>query len=163
MSNPATIFAPYEADDVAYAFVQKGIIESNFVTQMKLQKILYFAHGLHLAQYHAPLIKETFQAWKFGPVIPRIYHTYKLYGSMPITNTDIAYLVDRPAPHFNDEANEIIEVTWKTLKNIDGIKLSQWTHQDDSPWKKHYEEQVLSKEIPNEEIERYFAEKFIKK
>ena len=78
----------YPASLIAQLFVKKGIEEGNPITQMKLQKVVYFAHGLYLGSQRKPLIKESFQAWKFGPVVPDIYHTYKLYGSAPITDTD---------------------------------------------------------------------------
>ncbi|MGN6477898.1 MAG: Panacea domain-containing protein, partial [Flavipsychrobacter sp.] len=63
----------YPASVIAYAFVIKGIEEGNPVTQMKLQKLVYFANGIYLAQGYGPLIKESFQSWEYGPVVPEIY------------------------------------------------------------------------------------------
>ena len=85
----------YPASFIANGFLTRAIQEGNLITQMKLQKILYFAQGLHLATYGTPLIQENFQAWKFGPVIPEIYQIYKFYGSEPITDTTLADNVNR--------------------------------------------------------------------
>ena len=52
---------------------------------MKLQKLAYFAHGWNLAIRNTPLINESVEAWKFGPVIPSLYHDVKGYGMEPIT------------------------------------------------------------------------------
>ena len=152
----------YSAAIIAYAFVKRGIEDGNPVTQMKLQKLVYFAHGLHLANYGEPLINEKFQAWKFGPVVPAIYHEYKLYGSSPIVDTDLLFLIGDPDQYdaslnnMDEKAAKMIAVTWGGLKDTSAIQLSNWTHKQDSPWQKNYTEGVNDIVIPNEEIEQYF-------
>ena len=67
-------FTMYSSVLIAGQFVNLGVKENNPVTQMKLQKMVFFAHGLHLALNNGdPLIREKFLAWKFGPVVPTIY------------------------------------------------------------------------------------------
>lgn len=153
----------YPASLIAQIFVNKGIEEGNPVTQMKLQKMVYFAHGLYLAAYNKqPLIKETFQAWKFGPVVPDIYHTYKFYGSTPINDTKwiLRSDVNPDDTPIDENARKIIDYTWNTLKGINAVKLSNWTHQEGSPWAQHYVPGVNETFIPNDEIGTYF-ERFI--
>jgi uncharacterized phage-associated protein len=154
----------YSAAIIAYAFVKKGIEDGNPVTQMKLQKLVYFAHGLHLALYGEPLISEKFQAWKFGPVVPAIYHEYKFYGSSPIVNTDLLFLFgdveqyDEALAKLDSKAKKAIALTWGALKDSSAIQLSNWTHKKDSPWEKNYTDGVSDIVIPNEEIQKYFKE-----
>jgi len=74
----------YSALTIANFFVRKGLLEKITVSPMKLQKLIYFAHGWHLAFFDKPLIKEDIQAWAYGPVIPAIYHIYKNYGNTTI-------------------------------------------------------------------------------
>ena len=113
----------YSASVIAYAFVQKGIEEGTFVTQMKLQKMVYFAHGYHLARYNEPLIREEFEAWKFGPVVPSIYQSYKLYGSDMIIDTG---LIAKPVNDGNKPEDfppsvlEAIDYTWQVTKKTNG-------------------------------------------
>ena len=159
----------YPASVIAFAFVNKAIEEGNPITQMKLQKILYFAQGVHLAlnDKDHPLIKETFQAWKYGPVIPEIYREYKFYGSAPITDTTLITLFhgdiyEKMVEELDEKAKKTIEITWQNTKEIDGLKLSNWTHSVDSPWHKHYKEGVTDLPIPNEDIYDYFS-KFMEK
>src|SRR5215203_2690640 len=123
----------YSTSVIAYAFVKKGIAAGKPVTQMKLQKMVYFAHGYHLAKYGEPLIKEDFEAWQFGPVIPSIYNEFKLYGSDPIQMEETDKL-ETELRTLSPEANDAINYTWEATKDISAYKLSGWTHKRDSPW-----------------------------
>ncbi|HEX8314816.1 MAG TPA: type II toxin-antitoxin system antitoxin SocA domain-containing protein [Flavisolibacter sp.] len=147
----------YPASIIAQAFVQKGIDEGNFVTQMKLQKMVFFAHGYHLAKYGEPLVSEKFEAWKFGPVVQDIYQTYKLYGSDPIMDT---YFLPKPPAdarqkQLSEAALEAIEYTWKVTKPLSANQLSYWSHVDGSPWAAVYDP-AKNSAIPNESIKEYF-------
>ncbi|OQP53774.1 hypothetical protein A4H97_23045 [Niastella yeongjuensis] len=154
----------YPASLIAYAFVKKGIDEGKFVTQMKLQKLVYFAQGAHLAKHGTPLINETFQAWLYGPVIPEIYQDFKFYGSSPITNTNSYHPTGvNNVPYILDaDALDIINYTWEVLKDISAMSLSYWTHQPDGPWSKVYIPDVRDTPISNNDIKNYFAKLLIR-
>ncbi|MEO5891780.1 MAG: type II toxin-antitoxin system antitoxin SocA domain-containing protein [Ferruginibacter sp.] len=154
----------YPASLIAYYFVKKGIDEKTPVTQMKLQKMVYFAQGIHLIIHKQPLVTENFQAWKYGPVIPGIYNTYKFYGSEPIDDTDWAITMEENTDlsSLDTDAMETLDYTWDTLKNTNAVKLSNWTHNPDSPWAKSYVPGVNDINIPNEKISEYF-ERFLVK
>ena len=148
----------YPASLIAYAFVKKGIDEGKFVTQMKLQKLVYFAQGYHLAKYNTPLIEENFQAWKYGPVVPEIYEDFKLYGSKLITDTasftpagtdNKRYLLD-------NTAIDSIQYTWNVLKDYSAMALSNWTHQPQTPWSRVYNPAEKATPISNNDIQKYF-------
>jgi uncharacterized phage-associated protein len=148
----------YPASLIAYAFVKKGIDEGKFVTQMKLQKMVYFAQGYHLAKYNEPLINENFQAWMFGPVVPEIYQDFKLYGSKLITDTAsfMPSESDKKQYLLNNEAVDSINYTWDVLKDFSAMALSNWTHQPNTPWSKVYDPDQKSTPIGNDEIKSYF-------
>ena len=155
----------YSASLIAFAFVQKGIAERNYVTQMKLQKMVYFAHGYHLAKYGEPLIFEKFEAWKFGPVVPNIYHTYKLYGSGAITDTNLIfdfYTNQNSLLALDIRAKDAIEYTWIVTKGLSANNLSAWSHNNDAPWAKVYMPDKASIQIPDESIKEYFEGFLIK-
>lgn len=149
---------PYPATLIAYAFVKRGIEEGAPVTQMKLQKMVYFAHGLHLAVYKTPLIRDQIQAWKYGPVIPLIYQAYKFYGSAPISGTDLILLgnEENELASLDAKAKKTINYTWSALKDTDVIRLTNWTHKEGSPWKDNYVEGINEIPIPNATIQKYF-------
>lgn len=149
----------YPAWTIARQFINKGIAEGRPVTPMKLQKLIYLAHGLHLARHEEPLIKEKVQAWSYGPVIPDVYARFKRYGNNPIT-TPI------PTGEWDEEldrqAQGSIDFAWDIAKDFTAIQLSNWTHIEGSPWYQSVsrnESGVLEQEpIDNETIREYFNE-----
>lgn len=60
------------------------------LTNLALQKLLYFSHGLHLVRTKRPLVKGYFEAWQFGPVHPATYQAFKSAGSSPISFRAVA-------------------------------------------------------------------------
>ena len=74
---------PYRACAIANYFLERA--EREPITQMKVQKLVYFAHGWHLGITQKPLINEQVEAWPYGPVIPSLYQDLKRWGADPIT------------------------------------------------------------------------------
>ncbi|WP_303996262.1 Panacea domain-containing protein [Desulfovibrio piger] len=140
-------------------------------TQMKLQKLLYFAHGWFLALYGKPLLDETFQAWKYGPVVPSVYHEFKDYGVLPIENEgkSLSIISDPSGIHFGWEAPKLKDVLtvqpflkkiWDVFGKFTGNQLSAMTHEPDTPWtlaRSGKPEDEKNIEISNEAISRYFC------
>jgi len=54
------------------------------VSNMGLNKIIFFAHSDLIATQEHALVKTTFEAWQHGPVLPIIYHEFKSYGPSSI-------------------------------------------------------------------------------
>lgn len=159
----------YSSDVIAYAFVIKGIRENLPVTQMSLQKLTYIAHGIYLAENDTPLINEKFQAWRFGPVIPQIYHSYKLYGSSPIMDTKLILTqnfkfsnIEEEVENLPSSVQTILNKVWNAFKRTDGIRLSNWTHKKGSPWDQVYKDGVQGVEIDDDEIKKYFSSILVK-
>jgi uncharacterized phage-associated protein len=151
------------AEIIAKEFVNMGIEAGDPVTQMKLQKMVYFAQGLHLALHQEILCNEPFFAWKFGPVIPSIYQLYKKWGSSAIIEKPLSS--DSGNPNNPDvltsAERETIDYTWEITKNLDGITLSNWSHAANSPWAQAYakgENTVISNSL----IKEYFEQNLIK-
>jgi len=59
------------------------------LTNLKLQKLLYYAQAWHLALRDEPLFSEDFQAWVHGPVLPSQYARFRDYQWRPI-DADLA-------------------------------------------------------------------------
>lgn len=57
----------------------------DLITNKKLQKLLYYVEAWNLV-YKSSLIDDDFEAWVHGPVVPDVYHTYKIFGYSPIKN-----------------------------------------------------------------------------
>ena len=84
----------YSAKAIANYFLELAAKHGEKVTPLKIQKLVYIAHGWHLALYEKPLVYDEFaEAWEYGPVFPSIYHEFKHFGGAPIAEpaTDIEY------------------------------------------------------------------------
>lgn len=149
----------YPASIIAAYFVNIGIQENNPVTQMKLQKMVYFAQGVNLAVNDQPIIKEGIEAWKYGPVIPILYNYYKLYGNMPISDTELVYNFPKESPiQIDGDSAKALMYTWNATKDQTPESLANWTHKEGSPWKQVYDPSQWGTPIPNEIIKEYFIE-----
>jgi uncharacterized phage-associated protein len=155
---------PYSAASIANAFLSRAFRDKRAITPMKMQKLLYFAHGYKLAQCDRPLVDEAFEAWKFGPVLPSLYHECKRYGNRPINNYlhDFDYRREARTPAAlpdGQKANEIIDFVWETYGPETAESLSDWTHVKGGPWDKITSggaEIARNQDIANDEIKNYF-------
>ncbi|MBC6455939.1 MAG: DUF4065 domain-containing protein [Hormoscilla sp. SP5CHS1] len=71
--------------DVAnYFLAQQDESAGDLISNLKLQKLVYYAQGFHLAIYVRPLFTEAIAAWTHGPVVPELYEYYQKYGNCAI-------------------------------------------------------------------------------
>lgn len=76
----------YKVLDIANKLLKKADNSGNeeLMSNMKLQKMLYYQQGFHLAYFGKPLFDEDIEAWMYGPVVPSVYEYYKTNGSKGI-------------------------------------------------------------------------------
>lgn len=120
---------------------------------MKLIKLVYIAHGWYLGVFGKPLINEAPEAWKYGPVIPSLYHSFKSYRDSIITY--------KPAePILANEVKQFLDRIWEVYGGFTGVELSAMTHQPGSPWSKIWDaaKSIKNIEIPDNLIKRYYAQ-----
>ena len=117
------------------------------MTPLKLLKLAYFSYAWYLNLTGEQLFTEKIEAWKFGPVIPSLYHEFKRFGNRPIT--EYAEFYDTPeddTPQYliideNDKTSwGIVCAVWKHYKDKSAEELTNLTHEVDSPWREVYEE-----------------------
>lgn len=75
----------YAALDIAKYVINKCTTESHPISNLQLQKILYFLQREYLQKVGRRLFSDDIQAWQFGPVVPEVYYQYCGFGSMDIT------------------------------------------------------------------------------
>lgn len=71
----------YPALEVAKLLLRLAHDDDDDITNLKLQKLLYYAQGRFLAAYDEPLFVENVVRWTHGPVVPEVYHEYRRFGS----------------------------------------------------------------------------------
>lgn len=140
----------YRAIDVARYIIwyckQRGYSISN----LKLQKILYFVQAEFLVNENRPCFKEEIEAWDFGPVVPEVYHEFKIFGSADIPKVVCGaadeVILERDQVIINEMVDECGEYS--------AARLVEITH-NQAPWKEAYEK-YCNNIIRKEAIKRYF-------
>ena len=74
----------YKALDIARYIIERCNQNSKTISNLKLQKILYFVQAEFLVAKNQPCFREKIEAWDFGPVVPDVYFAYRMYGSTNI-------------------------------------------------------------------------------
>lgn len=115
---------------VANRILEEGRRLNLPISDLKMQKLVYFAQGFALVQLHHPLFREEIQAWTYGPVIPELYHALKRFGEKPITGAL------RAPDSIEDDTPEaaVIKDVMDTLGDWTAGQLVALSHRDDSPW-----------------------------
>ena len=103
-------------------------------TPMHAIKLVYLCHGWMLGIHDRSLISESVEAWRYGPVVPSIYHRYKSFRGDAII-TDPA---DQEG-EFDGEQNELIEAVTEAYRSYSAWDLSAITHEPGTPWHKVYQ------------------------
>lgn len=156
----------YDSRAVANHFLRLASESERPLDNMKLQKLIYFAHGWWWAEKGEPLLNEVIQAWQWGPVVQSIYHEFKGFGNQPITGRakdDWAESVMRlPKDEQGREARDFLERVWKHYGKESASELSRKTHLPGTPWARVVKDckgkVPMFKEIPDEYIAEYFQE-----
>lgn len=138
------------ASDVATYFISLADEdEGDFISNLKLQKLLYYAQGFHLAMFDEPLFAEPIEAWSHGPVVHKVYSEYAIYGANPIPRPKNLKPLGKDTKDF---LNEIYSV----FGQYSAWKLREMTH-DEPPWKDSYKE-GKSRIIPHAAMKKYFSQ-----
>lgn len=145
------------------------------INNLKLQKLLYFVNVRNILENGVPLFEESMEKWKYGPVVPDVYHEYKRFGAFSISTDEmIEEYVEYSTNPFgeisdleiteyksqNVENTELIEDTLDALHNLDPFELVDITHAH-TPWKKD-EDRIMDGiqgiKYTIEEIKDYFEQ-----
>jgi uncharacterized phage-associated protein len=147
------IAPPYGAATIAKWFIAWAEAEAEELSNLKLQKLLYYAQGHHLAERHRPVFNEAIQAWSHGPVVPQVYYQYKDCGSASIVlPDDDPFTWDQVDP----DTADLLGKVWNTYGGYSAGRLRNMTHEE-PPWRNHWQDGMYGTQIPQREIEEYFA------
>jgi len=129
--------------------------EQGHITNMAVNKLVYFAQGWSLALLDRPLFDEEIYAWQYGPIEKEVYYAFKPCGKdlieEPTENVD--------TNNFNSEDIDLIMDVYNHYKDYSAIGLMKLSHDENGPWHSYYDEEKNNVVIiPKEEIKKYFKE-----
>ena len=142
----------YNALSVANFIIDYCNSKNNGISNLKLQKILYFVQAEFLVSTpaHEPCFSDPIEAWDFGPVVPNVYHRYKIYGSAIIPfSSEMPFgesITGRDKRMITDMVDEVLPYSASQLVDI--------THSQD-PWRDSYI-RGYNNVISNRAIREYF-------
>ena len=123
--------------DVSGYFINEAIKKNKPLTVMQALKLTYIAQGFHLALTEAPFFEEEIQAWKYGPVVKKLYEHLK-----KIKNKDHHTIEEEQDINakFDEKQVDILNVVFKKYARLEAWDLSELTHKSGSPWDVTYSE-----------------------
>lgn len=141
------------AIDAANFFVEVANSDpDDCMTNLRVNKLLFYAQGWHLVRFKKPLFQEDFEAWPLGPVVPDVYKAFKPCGRERIAAASGDF---SPSVFTSEEIDLLLDVSNEYGK-YSSPALVNMTHAKDSPWKKVYEPGA-NRVIPIRDMEAYFS------
>lgn len=166
------IYTYCEPAAVANYFLDCAQKDGEGLSQMKLHKLLFFAHGWYMAFYDKPLIRrDSIEAWRHGPIEPSLFYQFRHYGMQQITERALSQdgsVAKLPEGEEHDHMHALLDRVWEVYKRFTAMELSAITHEEDMPWsivmrewreKGNHEAEPKNLVIPDEKIKEYFEQR----
>ncbi|EJT6340411.1 MAG: DUF4065 domain-containing protein [Clostridium perfringens] len=134
----------YSAIDVANHVVNFSLDNNQEITNLKLQKLLYYIEAAFLVERDESCIFQNFKCWRHGPVVPDVYTNFRVYLNKPIDEY-------QEESNINSEDIELINRVVSSNFRFDPWELVDRTHEED-PWLKTNSNETIAKS----KIKEYF-------
>jgi uncharacterized phage-associated protein len=142
-----------------YFLLQTDQNAGDTISNLKLQKLCYYAQAWHYTLKNNPLFNEKIKAWAHGPVIPDLYHRFKQYRWDAIDPSD---LITNPYEDLHGDDMMFLDSVWNRYSPLSAKQLERLTHSED-PWKEAYGDrptgQACDAEITLDSMKAYFGRK----
>lgn len=129
--NTSAILTARQVADYFLSLVDDEVGDS--LSNLKLQKLVYYAQGFHLALTGKSLFEEDIAAWEHGPVVASLYRGFKQHGSEPIPAPEDG--IDRNS--YPEEVRELLDEVFSVYGQFSASKLRNMTHEE-PPWREAY-------------------------
>lgn len=113
-------------NDVANFFILQGRICGAEMSNLRVQKLCYYAQAWHLALKDKPLFSANFEAWVHGPVNPQLYKRFSRWKWRSVGG-----VIEEP--NLSKVKLAFLERIWTNFSPFDAYQLELMTHQEE-PW-----------------------------
>lgn len=118
-------------EDIADYIICIAQNNGDLVTNLKLQKLLYYAQAWFLVNNkNKKLFKEDIEAWQYGPVVPNIYKKYQKFGRKPITSSSN---LEKDFEHISPKVKQYLNEFCELFLRFSATELVGMTHIEE-PW-----------------------------
>lgn len=109
------------------------------ITNLSLQKIVYFCNVWSLVKLDRPLLKHQFEAWQHGPVLQYLYRDFKRYNDRPIICRARRIDPDNGSKEvvrydFDQETETLLSEVVDFYSQLDASDLVALSHVRGGPW-----------------------------
>ena len=139
------------------------------ISNLKINKLIYYAHGFYGARFGKRLIRNHVEAWSHGPVVKVVYDSFKRNGNASIANratyfdfVDGKEVVAAYSQLNLEQADFILKVVGHYVR-FSASQLVTMTHEVGSPWHQtmhNLENPTLRDRIPDEWIRNFFVDNY---
>lgn len=137
----------YSALNIAKYVIAYEHKKDHWITNLRLQKILYFIQADFLVNAKRPCFYEDIVAWGFGPTVPCVFYEYKIFAGLDI-------IMREEAPKLDKKTAKRINAMLETCSHYSTTQLVDITCQQ-KPWVDAYREDKDAV-IPREAIREFF-------
>jgi uncharacterized phage-associated protein len=158
--------AMYEARKICNLLIAHNNTHLFELTNLRINKLLYFIHGWGLTSRREGLVRNHFLAWTHGPVIRPVFDAFKTYGEATITEPakyfDYVSGEDRPVAHadISPADTEIVMRIFASFDRFTTRQLVEMSHEPGGPWDIVYKawskDNRCNLRIPNELMRTHF-------
>ena len=160
----------YPSKAIANAMLKIAAEHGAPVTPLKLQKLVYIAHGWSLGLTDQPLVEDELpEAWQYGPVFPSLYQEFKDFGKAAITRSASSLdfsdnggfdLVEPKVREDDVNTWNLLRKIWDVYGKFGGVGLSDLTHREGTPWQQVYSRSggIKNADIPNSVISAHYRD-----
>lgn len=118
----------YTSQDVSATLINYANSKGYRITNLQLQKLLYFTQVEYLKQTGRYLFEEEFQAWTYGPVQYEVWKFYRLYNRKSITKILVGNIIS------DSELEKILDNKIEVYFRKNVWELVEQSHEE-APWK----------------------------
>lgn len=141
----------HDARIVANVILDRAEEFGRALSNLDLQKIVYFMHGHYLRKTGRPLVSPEFEAWTYGPVSKVVYDAFKRFEDGPIDDRATAFdpvrrMTSALPPLTDSDALTVLDESLSYYLDMPTYLLVEITHQPGTPW---FEVVESAKDRPN--------------
>lgn len=123
----------YNALDIAKHIIKCFDEKGEPISNLKLQKLLYFAWIEYYNKKKEYLFSQPFEAWRFGPVVPDVYYEYSIFGGLPIF-LELLETIEESGCCIEESDAKILEKPIDAYLNKSVFEMVKETHKVNGAW-----------------------------
>jgi uncharacterized phage-associated protein len=139
----------YRALDVANYFLFTAQKDGELLSNLKVQKLVYYSQGISLALHGKPIFSDPIKAWSYGPVVTALYGRYKKYGMGGIP-ADPSFKPEK----IDLETKKLLDEIYTVFGQFSATRLIDFTHSDQC-WKGAHPNKIITHKAMQESLKKY--------